>query len=94
MAGSSDRLAVDATYLQPFLAKGLGRGLTATANLEATYDYEGRNWVVPMNLTLSQVMKLGGQLVSIGGGVRYYFKSPSGGADWGLRATFTLLYPK
>ena len=94
VAGSSDRPAVNATYLQPFIAKGLGRGLTATANLEATYDFEGRNWVVPMNLTLSQVMKLGGQLVSIGGGVRYYFKSPSGGADWGLRATFTLLYPK
>jgi len=85
---------VSATYLQPFLSKGLGQGVTVSVNLEASYDWERSQWVVPTNLFASKVMKLGSQLVSIGGGVRYYFETPAGGPDWGLRATFTLLYPK
>jgi hypothetical protein len=50
--------------------------------------------VVPLNLSASKVTKLGSQLVSIGGGVRYYLESPAGGSTWGLRLTFTLLFPK
>ena len=94
IAGSGNRPALNATYLQPFVSKGLGQGITASANLEASYDWEGHHWVVPLNLTASKVMKLGTQLVSFGGGVRYYLESPAGGPSWGLRLTFTLLYPK
>jgi hypothetical protein len=94
VAGSGNRPDLSATFIQPFLSKGLGKGLTVSANLEASYDWEGRQWVVPMNLTASKVMKLGNQLVSIGGGVRYYFDAPTGGPDWGLRLVFTLLYPR
>jgi hypothetical protein len=93
-AGSRNRPGLDSTFLQPFVSKGLGQGITAGANLEANYDWEGRHWVVPMNLTVSKVTRIGAQMVSIGGGVRYYFESPSGGPDWGLRATFTLLFPR
>ena len=39
-------------------------------------------------------MKLGTQLVSFGGGARYYPETPASGPSWGLRLTFTLLYPK
>jgi hypothetical protein len=94
VAGSSNRPDLSSTSFQPFLSKGLGKGLTAGVNLESSYDWEGRHWVVPMNLTASKVTKLGGQLVSIGGGVRYYFEAPTGGPNWGLRFTFTLLFPK
>jgi len=94
IAGSSSRPDLSSTYLQPFVAKGLGQGLTVTLNLETTYDWEGRNWVVPANFMVSKVTKVGTQLVSFGGGVRYYFEAPSGGPSWGLRATVTLLYPR
>jgi hypothetical protein len=94
VAGSSNRPDLNATFIQPFVSKGLGKGLTATANVEASYDWEGRNWVVPLNLSISKVTKLGSQRLSIGGGVRYYVTAPSGGPDWGLRLSFTLLYPK
>jgi hypothetical protein len=94
IAGNRDRPSLSSTFLQPFISKALGQGLTATANLEASYDWEGQHWVVPMNLSVSKVMKIGSQMVSIGGGVRYYLQSPAGGPDWGLRATFTLLFPK
>jgi Putative MetA-pathway of phenol degradation len=93
-AGQKDRSAVNATFIQPFISKGLGKGITVSANFEASYDYEGSSWVVPLNLTTSKVTKIGSQLVSIGGGVRYYAESPAGGPDWGLRLFLTLLYPK
>jgi hypothetical protein len=47
-----------------------------------------------LNFTASQVMKLGPQLVSIGGGVRYYVETPPGGPQWGLRVIVTLMFPK
>jgi hypothetical protein len=93
-AGSSHRPDLNSTFLQPFVSKGLGQGITASANLETSYDWEGRHWVVPLNLSASKVTTLGKQRVSIGGGVRYYLESPSGGPTWGLRATFTLVFPE
>jgi len=94
VAGSSNRQDISSTFIQPFISKGLGQGITAGANLEATYDWEGRHWVVPLNLSLSKVTRIGSQMVSIGGGVRYYLESPAGGPSWGLRLTLTLLFPE
>jgi hypothetical protein len=94
VAGNENRPDISSTFIQPFISRGLGQGITAGANLEASYDWEGRHWVVPLNLSLSKVTKFGTQLVSIGGGVRYYLESPAGGPSWGLRFTLTFLFPK
>jgi hypothetical protein len=94
VAGDDDRDDVDSTFLQPFLSKGLGKGRTLTVNLESTYDWEHDQWTVPVNLTYSKVLKMGGQLTSLAGGARYYVEAPDGGPEWGLRFVFTLLYPK
>jgi hypothetical protein len=94
VAGGNDQRKVNAMFLQPFLAKGLGRGQTVTLNTESTYDWQRRQWTVPLNLTYSRVTKLGKQLVSWQGGVRAYAHAPDTGPDWGLRFTFTLLYPR
>jgi len=94
VAGNDDRTDVNAMFLQPFLTKALGKGRTVALNLESTYDWERRQWTVPVNLGYSKVTKLGNQLVSWQGGVRAYLEAPEGGPDWGLRFTFTLLYPK
>lgn len=93
-AGDSDRSDVNATYLQPFLAKGLGRGRTVSLGIESTYDWESEQWAVPLNVGYSRVSRIGNQLVSWQGGVRYYLDAPDSAADWGLRLTFTLLYPR
>jgi hypothetical protein len=85
---------ISATFVQPFLSYSLGKGRTLGLNTESTYDWEAEQWNVPVNLTYSQVTKIGSQLVSIGGGVRGYLETPDGGPDWGLRLVFTLLYPK
>lgn len=94
VAGDDDRADVNAMFLQPFLTKGLGQGRTLALNAESTYDWEHEQWTVPLNLGYSKVSKLGSQLVSWQGGVRYYLEKPDGGPDWGLRFTFTLLFPK
>jgi hypothetical protein len=82
------------TFLQPFLAKGLGQGVTITGNLESTYDWNADQWTIPLNLQASKVTKLGSQSASVFGGARVYLDAPDGGPDWGLRMGLTLIYPK
>lgn len=94
LAGEDDRADINATYLQPFISKSLGQGRTISTSLESTYDWEGEQWTVPINIGYSKVSRIGKQLVSYQGGVRYYFEAPDSGAEWGLRFTFTLLFPK
>jgi len=94
VAGDEDRADVSSTFLQPFVSKGLPGGVTLGLNTESTYDWENKQWTVPIIVTYSKVTKLGGQLVSIGGGVKYFVEAPDGGPEWGLRFIFTLLYPR
>ena len=93
-AGSGNRADISATFLQPFLAKSLGKGRTLSVNFESTYDWESEQWTVPLNAGYSKVSRIGKQLVSYQGGVRYYIDAPDNGPEWGLRFTFTVLYPK
>lgn len=93
-AGSDTRADVNATFLQPFLAYGTKTAWTYTVNLESTYDWEGGQWSVPVHVLASKVTRIGGQLVSIGGGLRYWADGPEGAPhDLGFRIVFTLLYP-
>lgn len=94
VGGDDDRAEVNAMFLQPFLTKGLGKGRTVSFNAESTYDWNGGQWNVPLNLGYSMVSKFGSQRVSLQGGVRYYIEVPEGGPEWGLRLALTLLFPK
>jgi hypothetical protein len=93
-AGSDDRADVNATFLQPFLSRSLGKGRTVSVNVESSYDWESEQWTVPLNVSCSKVSRIGQQMVSYQGGVRYYLAAPDAGAEWGLRFALTLLYPK
>lgn len=93
-AGDEDRADVSATFLQPFLSKAFGKGESITVNFESSYDWEGEQWTLPLNLTYSKVSKIDQQLVSYSGGVRYYVDAPAGGPEWGVRFALTLLFPK
>jgi hypothetical protein len=93
-SGPGNAPYVSSTFLQPFVAKIVAPGRTVTLNTESTYDWRLSQWTVPINAQVSQVLKLGTQLVSIAGGVRGYAVSPTNGPDWGVRLTVTLLYPK
>jgi hypothetical protein len=94
IAGDSERRDVNATFLQPFASKRVGPGRTVSANLESTYDWEGGAWTIPLNVGVSQILPIGGQLVSLQAGAAWCVEAPHGVPDWGLRFTLTLLFPK
>ncbi len=69
-------------------------GFGITVNTESTYDWEGHQWTVPINLFLSQVFSLGGQKFSVQAGGRHYAETAPLGPDWGLRRALVLLPPR
>jgi len=94
-AGSGNRADVSATFLQPFVSYVTASKTTFAVNTEATYDWENDGWSAPINLQASQLLRIGNQLVQIGGGLRYWLETPDTGPEgWGIRVNFTLLYPK
>lgn len=94
-SGPADRADISATFVQPFVSYITPSQTTYGLNTEATYDWETRGWSIPINASVSQLLRFGDQLVSLGGGVRYWVESPDAGPEgWAIRLTFTLLYPK
>jgi hypothetical protein len=81
-------------FLQPFLTKQLGQGLSISSNLESSYDWTSNQWNVPLNLSVAQVMKIGDQPVSFSLGARYYVEKSEMAPHWGIRAAATFLFPK
>jgi hypothetical protein len=93
-AGESDRADVNRTYLQPFVSYTAKTLTTFALNTESAYDWERNQWTVPLNLMISQLVKIEGHPVQFQIGGRYYAEKPSGGSDWGLRFTVTFLFPE
>jgi len=94
-AGNSSRADVNATFLQPFLTYTTPTATTFSLSTESTYDWSDRQWRVPINAGVSQILRMGGQLVQVGTVARYWAASPDQGPHgWGLRLTFTLLFPR
>jgi hypothetical protein len=95
VAGDDNRNDISSTFLQPFLSYTTKDAWTYTINSETTYDWKSSQSTVPVNLLVSKVTRFGGQLVSIGGGIRYWADGPNGAPEGlGLRFIVTLLYPK
>jgi hypothetical protein len=94
-AGDGDRSDVSATFLQPFLSYTTPSAWTFTLNTESTYDWKSEEWSVPVHGVVTKVTKVGGQLVSVGGGLRYWADGPASAPEGlGFRFIFTLLFPK
>lgn len=95
VAGNDSRSDVSATFLQPFLAYNTKTQTTFSTNTESTYDWNGKQWQVPLNFAVAQMFKVGTQLLQVQVGARYWADAPADGPDgWGLRLQLTLLYPK
>jgi hypothetical protein len=94
--GKSDQYGESSnTFLQPFLSYTTKKATSFAINTESTYNWETEEWAVPINLTVSQIVKLGGKPVQLTGGVRYWADSPEAGPDgWGARLAVTYLFPK
>ncbi len=93
-AGSDSTPNVNATFLQPFLSYTFKTHTSLSINTESTYDWNEHQWTVPINLAVSQILKIGPLPISVQAGPRFYADGPSGGPDWGFRLTLTFLFPK
>ncbi len=95
-AGDGDRADVNQTLLQPFVAFAATKSVTLTLNSEANADWEasdGEEWTVPVQLLVSDVVRLGRQPLSVQLGGGYFVMRRDGGAEWRLRSGVTLLFP-
>jgi hypothetical protein len=95
-AGNGADTDVDATYLQPFLSYTTAMHTSFSLNTESTYDWEANDWSVPLNASVTQVFKIGGQIMSLQLGARYWANTPEdvGPEGWGARLVYTLVFPK
>jgi len=94
-AGDSSRADVNLTFVQPFVTYTTHTATTFSLNTESSYDWNNRQWTVAINSGVSQVLRFGGQLVQVGAIARYWAHGPERAPHgWGLRLTFTLLFPR
>jgi len=93
-AGQGNTADVNATFIQPFVSFTTKTFTTFGLNTESTYDWDNSQWTVPLNVSVSQLLKLGKQPIQLSLGAKYYAAKPSGGPDWGLRFSVTFLFPK
>lgn len=89
------RERVNASFLQPFLTYTFPKTQTTVfLSSESTYDWASRQWMVPINLGLNQLAKIGPQVIQVGGLVRYYAETPQGGPGWGFQLRLTYVFPR
>jgi hypothetical protein len=95
VGGDRDRAAISSTFLQPFLSYSTPKAVTYTVNIEGTYDWESSETGIPLNASMSKVMKIGSLNTSLGASLRYWLDStPTGPEGFGLRFTFTMVFPR
>jgi len=95
IAGDDDRSDINATFLQPFLSYTTKTFTSLTINTESVYDWEEKEWSVPVHLLVSQLLKIGQQPISLQAGARYWADTPDNGpAGRGFRFSVTFLFPK
>ena len=93
-AGNEQRSDISSTFVQPFVSYKSGPW-TLSLNEQSTYDWQKRQWTVPVNATVSRLIRVGSQPLSIFAGLRYWAQSPTAAAHhWGATAGITLLFPK
>lgn len=93
VAGKDSRGDISATFVNPFVSYVTKSMTTFSLAPEFTHDWKSDIWLIPVNVSVSQLVVLGKQPVSFGVGGRYYLESPRGGPDWGIRASMVLLFP-
>lgn len=91
--GGSGANDISSTFVQPFLSYTSKDAWTYGLNAESSYDWNAHQWTVPINATVSKLVRFGKQPVSLGVGARYYAdSSASGPHGWGVRLIMTFLF--
>src|SRR4029453_17722502 len=93
--GGGGDSSISSPFLQPALSYTTADDWSYTLQTEATYDWKGRQWSVPLEASAAKLLKIGGQQVNLEAGVHYWAINPeSGPKRWGLSFTVTWLFPR
>ena len=94
-AGNNSTSNVSSTFLQPFLTYITKSKTSYSIRTESTYDWKAEEWAVPLIFKVEQMLKLGGQNLQLGAGLRYWADSPGDGPEGlGARISLTFLFPE
>jgi len=93
-AGSQSRTQVSTMFLQPQVSYTTEKEMSFGLSAQTSYDWVGQEWTVPLEFSVSQLVQLGKQSVSLGVAWRTYIERPEGGPNWGLGFTMAFLFPK
>lgn len=92
-AGDNERRTVSNTFMQPFVSYTWRCGFSITAQSETTFDWEAKQWTIPVALGVSQVVNIGPVPVSFGVFGRYWADGPDTAPDWAIRVPITIVLP-
>ena len=90
----ADRDKVNAGFLQLALAYTAPTRTTMFVSTESIYNGNNKQWTVPLQLGVNQLLRVGGRPLQLGGLLRYYAQAPQGGPNWGFQIRMTLIFPK
>ena len=95
--GKSNRPDVNQMLVQPFVNYNFPGGWYLTSSPIITANWEaghGDRWTVPIGGGFGRVFKIDKQPINMQLAAYYNVATPTGGADWQLRAELTFLFPK
>jgi len=75
VAGDDERQDISNTFFQPFAAYTWPSAWTVSAQSESTYNWKAEQWSVPVNVSISRLVRIGQLPVSLLGSVGYWFES-------------------
>ncbi len=95
VAGDDDRQDINLSFAQPFLDYTTKSAITFEITTESTYDWKSEQWSVPLVVTANKLIEVGNQLVTVGGGPRYWVASTDSDPEgWSVNVQIILLFPK
>lgn len=86
---------VSKTFIQPFLCLRFPTYTGISLTSESTYNWKTEKWSVPVVGLITQIIKIGPQIMQLKVGGHYWLTDNENDPDgWGFRAGVTLLYLK
>jgi hypothetical protein len=93
-AGDANRKDVNITLLHPLITYTWQTGTSLTLESDSSYSWVAKQWSVPLQLSIAQVVIRGKRPLQLALGGRYYVEGPPGGPEWGIRFSVIYLFPK
>ena len=92
--GGSGTNDINATFFQPFITYSTKSGASYSVASENTQSWDNEIFGGFVGAYFNQVLKIGNQLVQLGGGPKVYYGDNPFNPDWGLRLNMIMLFPK